>query len=272
MMDFHPLVITTSRGDRDLSDLTRAMITEGVQNCWLVFVPRRAGDVTGVPLSNLHVIPRGGYSTSRNDALRFAMNSDSTHLIFFDDDQLPVAGWLEAFRSYQKQNPQVEILIGPVLEVAVGGRSAAVAEDIRGSDSERSGMLERIGNSGNTCISTEWLRASRLLFDTELDEIGGEDTRFFTAALADGAHVHLVSAAKAIEAASVEKRSIRARWAAGRAMGRRRRALGPPYYRPVLTRFKAVALGCLDLLRGVVAFDRRLMAQGAYRMGIGYAK
>ena len=270
MSDFRPLVITTSRGDRDLSDLTRAMYAEGLKNDWLVFTPSSAA--VGVPVRNHHAIARGGYSSPRNDALRFAMASDRTHLIFFDDDQLPVAGWIEAFRSYQAENPQVDVLLGPVLEVAVGGRSAASAEDIRGFDSEKSGPLTRIGNSGNTCISTAWLRASQLLFDEQLDEIGGEDTRFFTAASATGATLHLVASARAIEIASVDRRSIRARWTAGRAMGRRRRKLGRPYYRPVLARGKAVALGSLDLLRGVVALDRRLLARAAYRMGLACGK
>lgn len=272
MREFRPLVISTSRGDRDLADLTRAMYSEGLKESWFVFVPVSAGETIGVPTSSVHVIAHSGYSTPRNDALRFAIDSDCTHLIFFDDDQIPVAGWLEAFRTYHGENPETDILIGPVLEVAVGGKSAAAAEDIRGFDSEQSGQLARIGNSGNTCISTAWLRSSGLLFDVELDEIGGEDTRFFTAAREAGARIHLVSGARAIELASVDKRSIRARWASGRAMGKRRRELGPPHFRPVFTRAKALLLGSVDLLRGAVVFDRRLLAQGAYRFGVGCGK
>lgn len=272
MNSFKPLVVTTSRGDRDLSDLAQAMRSEGVGDNWYVLVPTTALLLDGIPQVNLRRVRQGGYASPRNEALQMAISSEWTHLVFFDDDQLPVAGWLEAFRSYHCANPHIEILVGPVLEVSVGGPSAAVAEDIRPMDSERAGPLQRPGNSGNTCIAIEWLRSSRLVFDTSLDAIGGEDTRFFTAALARNARVHLVPKAKAVEFASTEKRSIRAMWNSGRALGQRRRALGPPHYRPILTSLKASMFGSLHLLRGMIVFDRRLIAKGVFQIGIARGK
>ncbi|GAA4286870.1 hypothetical protein GCM10022262_12290 [Georgenia daeguensis] len=245
------------------------MESEGLLNRWRVFVPeKRVGKFIAPPPCVVPIVCTG-YASSRNAALTYAIENSYSHIIFIDDDELPVAGWSAAFRSYWESHTDVQVLLGPVYEVALG-KSDASAEDIRPPEALpiNSGPYPKPAYSGNTCLSVQFIKNHGLRFDPALDDIGGEDTRFFSQLSALGAETHFVREAFAFEFADHDRRAISSRWNAGRSMSKRRRALGPPYFTPGLTRGKAFLIGVAYLLRGILSMDRRLLAKAAFRLGL----
>lgn len=256
------LVVTTSTGRRDLTLLAAAAIDLAID--WVVMGP---ADVT-VPPGLRHVVANTrGYATSRNAALGLAISEGRRRVLFFDDDQVPVAGWWAAHRAYEAAHPDVTVLLGRVLAVALEATDVP-AEEIRPVLTLRAGEFSGHVYSGNTMIDVDFVQRHGLRFDIALDDLGGEDTAFFAAVRRAGGTVHAVPGALAVEIEPADRLTLSARFRSGREMARRRRALGLPYWRGPLTRTKATLKAMAFGVRGLVAADARLLSRAAFQAGL----
>lgn len=128
----------------------------------------------------------GNISVARNHGLD-AVPSGTEVVAWLDDDEMPVASWLDEMLTVREQTG-AEIVIGPVL-----GRLPHGAPDWA-HDSRLYDALEDLpdlevleeGITGNALLEVAMLRRLELRFDEQLGHAGGEDQLFFRTARASG--------------------------------------------------------------------------------------
>ncbi|MGH2702532.1 MAG: glycosyltransferase family 2 protein [Actinomycetota bacterium] len=147
-----------------------------------------------------------GVADVRNHVLAFARARSMPFVLFFDDDQLPLAGWLDAFIAGIRSQP-ADVLLGPV-EVSLPGSVPAWAADptlFRAPPTATSdGPYEGYGFSGNTLLRLDTLESCGLSFDDALNS-GGEDTYFFHQLRQEGATFGWITEARATELQEPER-------------------------------------------------------------------
>jgi hypothetical protein len=158
-----------------------------------------------------------GYSAVRNWILRAA--SDYDYLIFFDDDQVPVMGWLEAMThdlTTDRACPPPHVMIGPVVGLS-HGPAPFPAEYVRSHAPLLQDDSDEMPNaySGNTRLDLTFVRSANLTFDPRFDVHGGEDTDFFSRLRLSGGRISFNSAALALELVPSSRRTARGIWKAG---------------------------------------------------------
>jgi hypothetical protein len=141
-----------------------------------------------------------GLATVRNAALDAAIQRGADAVVFVDDDELPVDGWLAALVGTAERDG-ADVVLGPVpvrLPASspdwLGDGSVLRAVPAR-PDGDYSGPV----NSGNTLVRLDAITRAGVRFDVRYDATGGEDTVFFDALRAAGARVSWCSTAVAHE-------------------------------------------------------------------------
>lgn len=132
--------------------------------------------------------PIQGVSSARNRALDL-VPPNADHIAFIDDDEVPVPGWLDEL-LYVRRTYGMPIVQGPVRPHFLAPPPRWL---VRGRFLElgpyQDGASLHFGYTGNSLIDTAIVRGLGLRFDPRFDRTGGEDQRFFGAAIAAGHRV-----------------------------------------------------------------------------------
>ena len=139
-----------------------------------------------------------GFSQVRNAAMDAAQQHDA--LVFIDDDERPVPGWLRALITSAEAN-DADVVVGPVAvrlpphapRWLGGGRL------IRQVRTQEDGPLEGFAQSGNTLVRMSTVRRTGLRFHSAFDRTGGEDSVFFHEMVQRGARIFFTRAALVFE-------------------------------------------------------------------------
>jgi succinoglycan biosynthesis protein ExoM len=127
------------------------------------------------PIRYVHE-PNPGIAAARNRALDEAADADV--LVFIDDDERPVSGWLAALLETRSRTG-ADAVIGPVESVFTGDLDPWIAAG--GFFTRRrlaTGTAVSVAATNNLLLDLATVRARGLRFDPGLGLIGGEDTLF----------------------------------------------------------------------------------------------
>ena len=118
-----------------------------------------------------------GVATARNTAVRWAGEHGADVLVFTDDDTVVDPGWLTGLLG-TLAHTQASVVTGPLVPVLPEDTPAWLGEQalLRRSRARPTGTLVRQAATHNVAFDLRRIRASDLVFDTTLDEAGGEDT------------------------------------------------------------------------------------------------
>jgi hypothetical protein len=198
-----------------------------------------------------------GYAQVRNAALEAGRQYDA--LVFIDDDERPLPGWLEALvRGAETQG--ADVVVGPV-RVRLPPAAPRWLDDgemLRPRVRQPDGPLRGTAASNNTLIRMSTIERLGIRFNPSFDRTGGEDTAFFTELARRGATLIWVGAAIALETPDPERLAlryvVRRAYRSGAATALVERVVGgtPPARRAV-RRSGRVARGLLRTARGAAA-------------------
>jgi succinoglycan biosynthesis protein ExoM len=157
--------------------------------------------------------PRKGVGNARNRALARAGSPGA--LVFFDDDQAPVEGWLGAFLSRHESDPSA-IWVGPV-EPALPDELPDWAGDgwPWRREPRRDGALLQIAGDGNLLLPRVVLQNPECVYASHFGAGMGQDTELTYRLTRSGIRIRFCAAALGIEAMSEDRLS--ARWVLERA-------------------------------------------------------
>jgi GT2 family glycosyltransferase len=127
--------------------------------------------------------PEPGIAAARNRALREA---DSSLLVFIDDDEVPVAGWLMQLADEYLRSWPVAV-VGPVVSTYETEPEPWI-EAGRFFTRRRlaSGTRVDVAATNNLLLDLDWLRARGIEFDDKFGLSGGSDTLFSRQIVAAG--------------------------------------------------------------------------------------
>lgn len=176
---------------------------DGQRSAWEVV--ENASATVKYPVRYVHQ-PMRGLSTVRNTAMECC--DDADFIAFVDDDEGVIDTWLDEL-LFHGNNPTVAFVIGPVRpkfpaacpEYFVRSR---LYHRIELSD----GARIQSGNTGNSLLRVDWIRAKGLKFRSEFDHSGGEDTCFFGEIVSHGGNGIFAANAIAYEPVARERLSI----------------------------------------------------------------
>lgn len=198
--------------------------------------------------------PTPGIAAARNRALDEITDADL--LVFLDDDERPVEGWLGFLvETYLQTRPAG--VVGPVTSDFMGEPDPWIVQG--GFFRRRSlptGTEVAIAATNNLLLDVRVVRAHGLRFDERLGTIGGEDTLFTRRLTSAGGR--LVWCAEALVHDVVPPERMTRRWVLSRAfrMGGSASAvevvLAGSASRRLVARARQVALGVTRLGAGVV--------------------
>lgn len=232
----------------------------------------------GHPLLQYVHEPVPGIAAARNRAMAAAGSADA--IVFIDDDEVPMAGWLQAlvdawleWRCAGVAGPVTYEFEGPADEWV---RAAAIFE----GKVRRTGSVTPGASTANLLLDLEALRRNALAFDHEFGISGGSDTMLTHTLRMKGLQIRWCQEAAVTEFVAserstheyVSKRNIRTANTWSRVTMRLTED-GPERWRK---RAELTARGGYRLMRGVglrgaalIRRDVRLDARGAYDWGSG---
>jgi len=149
-----------------------------------------------------HVASRGVASV-RNAALDLAGELGADTLVFIDDDERPVEGWLRAHLDACARY-DADVVLGPVPvrlppDAPRWLDGGLVLRDVLANQTDVDGPYAGPVSAGNTLVRVDVVRRSGVRFDPAFDVSGGEDVVFFSRLRSHGANVVWASAAVAHE-------------------------------------------------------------------------
>lgn len=152
-----------------------------------------------------------GVADARNFVLTDCLRRRRTHTLFFDDDQIPMPNWLQAF-VVASRCPGYDAYLGPVeagIPVSAPSWARESPQLFRGVANQPNvaGRHRGPAYSGNTLVRLSAVSERALFFSTELNA-GGEDTEFFHRLVQAGGTIFWVPQAKAIELQDDSRLSI----------------------------------------------------------------
>ncbi|WP_459184281.1 glycosyltransferase family 2 protein [Streptomyces sp.] len=214
-----------------------------------------------------------GYAQVRNAALEAGRQYDA--LVFIDDDEQPVPGWLEALvRGAEAYDADVVAGPVPVRLPPAAPRWLADGAMLRPQSCQPDGPLRGSAASGNTLIRMSTIERLDLWFNQCFDRTGGEDTAFFTELARRGAVLVWVGAAVAFETPDPERLAlayvVRRAYRSGAATALVERAVGGmPPTRRALRRAGRIARGLFRTVHGAAARNRTGCALGLVDIAFG---
>lgn len=210
--------------------------------------------------------PTPGIAAARNRALHEA--TDSSLLIFIDDDEVPVVGWLQQLLDEYLRSWPVAV-VGPVVS-SYEKQPEKWIQAGRFFDRRRlvSGTRVDVAATNNLLLDLDWLRRQGIEFDDSFGLSGGSDTLFsrqITAAggeivWCDEAVVHDIVPASRITREWVLQRAYRS----GNSWSRSSLALEPSVVGRARVRTVLVARGTVRYVGGTV---REVVGRVAGRVG-----
>lgn len=181
--------------------------------------------------------PQQNIALARNRALRMA---SSDWIVFIDDDELPVDGWLQALLACAARF-QAQLVFGPVDSRLPPGLPAWLAAPFAKAP-RPTGTPVTLGGAGNVLIERAALARVSPWFDPAFGLTGGEDTDLFYRLHLAGATMVWCDEARCSEAVPGER--LQLAWL-------RRRAYrgGQTYYRVVVRRYSRPRLAAWFALK-----------------------
>jgi len=194
-----PLVVVPTAGRRDIAPLVCELVEQASASDPAATVLVLDNSASGLPSTRaaadvgsaeyLHVGTRG-LASVRNAALDAAVERSADAVVFIDDDERPVSGWLAAHLDAAARF-DADVVLGPVpVEVPPGApRWVADGRVLRDVPDRATGLFDGPVNAGNTLVRLDIVQRTGVRFDTAFDATGGEDTMFFGQLRAAGAVV-----------------------------------------------------------------------------------
>lgn len=166
--------------------------------------------------------PRLGIAVARNRLMQIAIQQASDYLVFVDDDEVVDKNWLVQLVKTAIDN-RLDLTGGPVRLLGPPADASPWQETVWASLARRSQRVEDrarnrsgSGQINKTVIVTnnwlgrlKFLEANNLRFDEQLGFSGGEDTKLYHAAVAQGARTGWASGAVVHEQLGVKRLSFR---------------------------------------------------------------
>lgn len=162
-----------------------AQATEVDANVRIVVVdndPRESArsTVVGFPSVEYLAEPTPGIAAARNRGLDATRDADDA-IIFVDDDEIPMAGWLRALLAYADQE-RADIVTGPVEPLITDAVPRwIVSGGFWRRQNSVSGSVPNSVATNNTLLRLAAWRVSGTRFSEALSMKGGSDTEFFRA-------------------------------------------------------------------------------------------
>ncbi|WP_225097428.1 glycosyltransferase family 2 protein [Streptomyces sp. CoH27] len=152
-------------------------------------------------------VAKRGYSQVRNAAIDAAQQYDA--LVFIDDDERPVPGWLRALITGAENN-DADVVVGPVVVRLPEDAPQWLDEGrlIRQVRPQEDGPLEGPAQSGNTLVRMSAVRRAGLRFNPAFDRTGGEDSVFFHEMAQRGARFFYTRAALVFETPDQDRMTL----------------------------------------------------------------
>ncbi|MFD0282706.1 glycosyltransferase family 2 protein [Streptomyces lutosisoli] len=211
-------------------------------------------------------VPCRGYSQVRNAALDMAAEYDV--LIFIDDDEVPLGGWLQAHLQGAERYG-ADVVGGPVRAVVPPGspRWLAGGSTLRCEDFPPDGpMGQAVPGTGNTLLRMATVQKMELRFEENFDLFGGEDMVFFAEMAAAGARIVTIGAARVIEFQDPDRLTLkglmRREYRFGVATVSVDRALQKKWGYLIVRRSAKMARGIARIIGGVTVFRPSTAALG----------
>lgn len=137
-----------------------------------------------VPLRYIHE-PNAGVANARNTAIS---HTNSKLVAFLDDDQSVPENWLEALMLFHKQTP-APATFGPVitkLPDSTTHHRSYLEDFFARTPKHATGLMEEYYGCGNCLLDLSAINIDGPLFDTAMNETGGEDDLLFQAIQSNG--------------------------------------------------------------------------------------
>lgn len=223
------------------------------------------------------VEPVRGYASARNAVL--ANVGDVTAIAMIDDDEVPMAGWLDQLLAVQRRT-HADVVFGPVLSEFPADAPARFRQS-RVFSLEVPALTEgaemRWCASNNTLLRVEAARRVAGGFDARFNAMGGEDTHFFFRAHLAGskivwtntAAVREMLPASRLDRAWIFRRAVRSgnNHALIELELSQRRGVAPARFIKAAG-LLAFGIGCAGA--SVVRRDPALGLRALYRVGLAY--
>lgn len=165
----------------------------------------------------LHV-PEPGVSNARNSALKVARGR---YILFLDDDMEACAPWAQSMMD-AAQKFDAALVFGPVNAVMPNAEDPFLdhmrplfSRESRGED----GLIERGVGTGNCFIDREKADLPSPVFDTSLNQTGGEDDALFRKLEAQGTKIAWTNAAITLEHVPADRATLKYVWRRNFAFG-----------------------------------------------------
>jgi succinoglycan biosynthesis protein ExoM len=260
-----PLLAEQARDVRDEVSAVRIVVVDNDPDAGARDAVRRASEDASVAMSYAHE-PEPGISAARNRALEEAREVDL--LVFIDDDERPVAGWLAALLGTWRASGATAVA-GPV-ESRFEVEPDAWIQAGRFFERRRptTGTAIEVAATNNILIDLPRVRAWGLRFDAGFGATGGEDTLFTRSIVAHGGTMVWAAEARVLDI--VPRARTTHRWVVMRALSsgnswsRTTLALAASPRERVVARFSLTARGGVRVVGGLAG-----IAAGALGLGLG---
>ncbi|MFC7267267.1 glycosyltransferase, partial [Streptomyces lutosisoli] len=202
-----------------------------------------------------------------NAALDMAAEYDV--LIFIDDDEVPLGGWLQAHLQGAERYG-ADVVLGPVRAVVPPGspRWLAGGSTLRCEDFPSDGPMGRgvVPLTNNTLVRMATVQKIELRFEEDFDLFGGEDVVFFSKMAAAGARIVTIGAARVIEFQDPDRLTLkglmRREYRFGVGTVSVERALQKKWGYLIVRRSAKMARGVARIIGGVTVFRPSTAALG----------
>lgn len=217
-------------------------------------------------------VEEAGFASARNVALEHSQDADI--LVFVDDDEIPLPGWLDAHLD-ALNTWQADVSFGPV-DVRLPtdasrwlGRGEVLRQPIRRVDGPTGADVY----SGNTAIDLRSPALAGARFDSRFNSAGGEDTEFFDRVRSRGARIVWTSEASVQEVPDDDR--LRVGYILHRAFDAAQRSvtIRPPgsHTQIVLVAVRKASQGLLGaalVVAGVATLDSARLVRGLRHMAL----
>ncbi|WP_396335506.1 glycosyltransferase family 2 protein [Clavibacter sp. MX14-G9D] len=260
-----PLLAEQARAVHDRGSAVRIVVVDNDPDAGARDAVRRVSADAPVPVMYAHE-PEPGISAARNRALDEAGDVDL--LVFIDDDERPVAGWLAALLGTWRTSGATAVA-GPVesrfeVEPDAWIRAGRFFERRRPT----TGTAIEVAATNNILIDLRRVRAWGLRFDAGFGATGGEDTLFTRSIVAHGGTMVWAAEARVLDI--VPRARITHRWvvlralSSGNSWSRTTLALAASPRQRAIARASLTARGGVRMVGGLAS-----VAAGAVGLGLG---
>lgn len=175
-----------------------------------------------IPASDADIVyihvPEPGVSNARNSALKVARGR---YILFLDDDMEATAPWAQSMMDAALKY-DAALVFGPVNAVMPDAEDPFLdhmrplfSRESRGED----GLIERGVGTGNCFIDREKAALPSPVFDTSLNQTGGEDDALFRKLEAQGIRIAWTNAAITLEHVPADRATLKYVWRRNFAFG-----------------------------------------------------